>query len=105
MEKIISVNFLQKVHEKNPFPSTILDFPYESSNFEISFCNKMIVRRLERLRKCDDFLLRVLNFFCIYNLLCIENVEPYDYISLQPKHYLYILNQHCCLDEIEVEIV
>lgn len=106
MENIISVNFLQKANQKNPFSSDILDISYESSNFEIEYnpCNYNIVisKRFECLRKCNNFMLRVLNFFCIYNLLHIEHVEPYDYISLHPKHYLYILNS---LDEIEIEIV
>lgn len=71
--------------------SDILDFSIEGANFDITFnvCEQhFLVVESTRGKKiqCTNFFLRVLNFYCLKNVLSCRNTTPDDSVYIQKKH-------------------
>ena len=71
--------------------SDVLDFSIEGANFDITYnvCEQhFLVVESTRGKKiqCTNFFLRVVNFYCLKNVLSCRNTIPDDSVYLQKKH-------------------
>ncbi len=85
---LISVQELQRLNENRTFTSDMLDTPFESANFDMFYkmdgCNLeyFIRERFCEVRSCNNFWLRLINFYCVHNLLYLRNFEEYDVVEI-----------------------